>query len=136
MSRRGSRGVGAALALIAGLGWLATPARAQTRIDPRTYLTRLDRAEALARRGTVAPSPPLMDAIQTTLGLPLDVLVNGRLVPVPLDPVLSALPGDIITDFQKAEARISALALEVRLVLKGSAPPRSGLSSALADAYR
>jgi hypothetical protein len=114
----------------------AGPAGAQDRIDHRTYLERLQRASLLARRGFLSPSPRLMNEVRATLGLPVEVVVGDRTVPVPPDPLLQQLHGTLAADFRQAEERLTSLLAESRVVFGRSPPTDAELRAALRDAYR
>jgi hypothetical protein len=126
----------APVAALVCLTALASPAIAQGPITPEAYLDRLQRAEQLAQLDGEAPTPQRMAELRTTLGLPVQVGVDGWSVEIAPDPVLDELSGGDTRDFQTAGERIAALGRSLTEALSRDRPSADRVAEALRDAYR
>jgi hypothetical protein len=123
------------LAVGAAASMTVPPAGAQDRIDGATYLARLQQADSLAQQGFTTPTPALMDEVRATLDLPVQIILGGRTVLAPAEPLIQQLRGDLAAEFHQAHGRLTALITEARLALGSPPSTEAELRSALEDAY-
>jgi len=126
------------LSIAALIGVLALPsvAVAQDSLTPEAFLDRVDRARALARLDSDAPSTDRMATMRSTLGLPVEIVIEDWSTVIPPDPILEELSGTSSTDFERAEQRLASLSRTLSDTVART-PRQSGeLAAALEAAYR
>ena len=133
---RSRRWLSLSIATLIGMAALPSLATAQDSLTPDAFLERIDRAQALARLDGGAPSTERMASLRSSLGLPIEIVIDDWSTLIVPDPVLEDLAGTSTTDFELAELRLTALSRAVSDAVTRPHRQPGDLAAALDAAYR
>ena len=124
---------GLASGLVVGI---AVRASAQAAIRVEELRARLASAESLAEAGEADPSSARMTEIRDTLGLPVEVRIDGWTASLEADPALERLGGDDPADFRRAAVRVRALRGALEQAVEAPPVRPDDVETALESAYQ